>query len=214
MKHTQIIDAIISSQHCQRNWNLDLEIPKEDLNLLVIAATQCPSKQNMAFYCLHVITNRQIIENVHEQTKGFTIVYGSNDKQTNSQVLANLLFVFEEVDLNKISSLKVRNEQTYNLSSNKFSPNDLNSLNRDKNIAVGIATGYVNLTASLLGYATGCCSCFDSAGIKQVLSLKNEPLLLMGIGYKNTALNSRVHHLDHSFVFTTKIKQAIEVRFH
>ena len=30
---------------------------------------------------------------------------------------------------------------------------------QDKFTAIGIAAGYVNLTASLLGYETGCCSC-------------------------------------------------------
>ena len=31
--------------------------------------------------------------------------------------------------------------------------------NNDAHVAIGIAAGYVNLTASLLGLETGCCSC-------------------------------------------------------
>ena len=34
-------------------------------------------------------------------------------------------------------------------------------------------------------------------------------LLLMGIGFKNTEMNRRVHHTNHDFVFPTKIKQEI-----
>jgi len=213
MEHKEITKAIIRSQHCQRNWDLDREIPQEDLELLITAATQCPSKQNVAFYRLHVVTNRQVIETVHEQTKGFTIRYGSNEKQTNSQVLANMLFVFEELDLNKSPDLKFRNEQTYNLLSTKISLNDLDTLRRDKNMAVGVAAGYVNLTASLLGYATGCCACFDEEGVKKILNMEKYPLLLMGIGYKNPSINRRIHHNDHSFMFPTKVKQDIKVNF-
>ena len=58
---TYISKAIIRSQHCQRNWDLSKSIPKEDLDLLVTAATECPSKQNVAFYKAYFITNRQII---------------------------------------------------------------------------------------------------------------------------------------------------------
>jgi nitroreductase len=213
MEHKEITKAIMRSQHCQRNWDLDREIPQEDLDLLITAATQCPSKQNVAYYRLHVVTNRQVIEAVHDQTKGFTISYHSDEKQTNSQVLANMLFVFEEQDLNKGSDLKFRNEQTYNVSSTKVSLNDLDTLRRDKNMAVGVAAGYVNLTASLLGYATGCCACFDPEGVRQALNMEKHPLLLMGIGHKNPLINRRVHHNDHSFVFPTKVKQDITVNF-
>jgi nitroreductase len=212
MEHKEITKAIIRSQHCQRNWDLSREVPQEDLDLLITAATQCPSKQNVAFYRLHVITNRQVIESVHEQTKGFTVSYSSDEKQTNSQVLANMLFVFEERDLNKGKDLKFRNEQTFNVSSTNISLNDIDTLRRDKNMAVGIAAGYVNLTASLLGYATGCCACFDPEAVRQILDMEKQPLLLMGIGHKNPLMNRRVHHNDHSFVFPTKTKQDIEVR--
>jgi nitroreductase len=215
MEHREITKAIIRSQHCQRNWDLSKEIPEEDLNLIVTAATQCPSKQNIAYYNLHVVTNRSVIEALHDQTKGFTISYNSPEKQTNSQVLANIVLVFEESGWanNKTVDQKFRNEESFSLVKQTADHSVIESLNKDKHMAVGVAAGYVNLTASLLGYATGCCACFDSHGIQQVLNLQKPPLLLMGIGYKNPLMNRRVHHNDHSFVFPTKEKQPIAVNY-
>ena len=54
-KNKNIIKAIHASQHTQRNYDLDKKIPIEDIKTIITAATQCPSKQNLAFYDLHVI---------------------------------------------------------------------------------------------------------------------------------------------------------------
>ena len=199
------------SQHCQRNWDLEKLVPDDDIKLLITAATQCPSKQNIAYYKLHVIMDRSIIEQIHTHTKGFTVTYGSDFTQTNSQVLANSLFLFEDNDETNLDIF--RNQQTYDY----FKKQDIESyqtLNRDKNMAIGIASGYVNLVASLLGYSTGFCACFDPEPIKTLLNLSNNPLLLMGVGHNNHNLNRRVHHKDHSFIFPSKTKQPITVKIH
>lgn len=214
MEYTDITNAIISSQHCQRNWDLSKEISQDDLMLLVTAATQCPSKQNIAYYKLHYITNRNIIEQIHSHTLGFVIKKEPDPKYTtNTQTLANLLIVFEEyTNLDSISNSN-RNDETRALASNN--PNSVfkETFQHDRLIAVGVAAGYLNLTASLLGYATGCCSCYQAEPIKGILGLTGNPLLLMGIGYKNVNLNRRVSHVDNSYVFPTKSKQSIEIVF-
>jgi len=33
--YNDIRKAVIRSQHCQRNWNLDKQIPEEDIDLLI-----------------------------------------------------------------------------------------------------------------------------------------------------------------------------------
>ena len=201
-----ITKAILRSQHCQRNWDLTKEIPQSDLDLLYTAATQCPSKQNVAFYKVHFVLNRELIEKIHENTRGFTT---NNGFETNTQVLANLVVVLEEQI--QLSDKDIyRNEETAKMLSNTDSNGKaLQTLNIDKHMAVGVAAGYLNLTASMLGYATGCCACFDGNAIKEILKLKNNPLLLMGIGFKDPNLNRRVHHLNHDFIFPTKNKQPI-----
>lgn len=219
--------AIIKSQHCQRNWDLSQQIPEEDLKLLEIAATQCPSKQNVAHYKVHFITNREIIEQIHNQTNGFVYKdkkststeslsdYEDVKSVTNSQTLANLLVVLEDyTNLSLWEDIK-RNEQTREVGANVNADiKQQQILHFDRNVAVGIAAGYLNLSATLLGYSTGCCSCMNHSEIKKILGLKGNPLLLMGIGFKDPTKNRRIHQLQDDFVFPTKPKQEIPVVRH
>lgn len=214
MDYTDITKAIIRSQYCQRNWDLSREIPEDDLDLLVTAATQCPSKQNVAYYKLHYITNRSVIEQIHANTVGFVVKQGINPEYTtNTQTLANLLIVFEEYSNLENVKDSNRNDETRAITSNNLDISFKEKFERDRMTAVGVAAGYLNLTASLLGYATGCCSCYQPDPIKEILQLKGKPLLLIGIGYKNIDLNRRASHIDNSYVFPTKPKQPVEVVF-
>ena len=45
-------ETIHESQKCQRNWDLSKQISEEDKNLIVEAATNSPSKQNLNYFCL------------------------------------------------------------------------------------------------------------------------------------------------------------------
>jgi len=210
MDHVEIKKAIIKSQHCQRNWDLSQQIPQDDLDLIIHAATQCPSKQNIAFYKAHFLQSRDIVEQVHELTR-HNSRHPLYETETNSQIMANLVIVFEENDF--IPSLKTdiyRNEETQAINRKKATTDHYDALKRDKHMAVGIAAGYVNLTANILGYSTGCCACFDDIGIRETLGLNGEVLLLMGVGFKDHTRNRRIHHLLPDFVFSTKVKQPIE----
>jgi len=197
--HTDIKKAVIRSQHCQRNWDLSKEIPEDDLDLLIHAISNCPSKQNHAFYKVHAVTNRSVIEELHRHTEGFLLPTG--EWTTNSQILANLVLVFEPVEPS--SKQKEKNSEFENGSSWVTE--------RDTNMAIGLAAGYANLTASILGYATGCCACFDEVKIKELLNMKRNPALLMGIGFKGTGKNRRIHH-ENNQIFPTKKKEEISIR--
>jgi nitroreductase len=215
---SDITKAIFRSQHCQRNFDLSKEIPVEHIEILKTAATQCPSKQNIAHYKLHFITNRDLIEKVH----ALTPIMRMNDPvghpvkmTTNSQVLANLLIVFEEYrDMSKEED-QVRNDETTSLYAQGQEDNRAyDVLDRDASVAVGIAAGYLNLVGSLLGYGTGCCQCMDEPAVMEVLGLTGRPLLLMGIGYKDATRNRREHHdASQNFVFPSRAKQEIPVDF-
>jgi xanthine dehydrogenase molybdopterin-binding subunit B len=78
--HDDIKKSIIKSQHCQRNYDLSKAIPQDDLDVLIYAATNCPSKQNIAYYKVHVITNQEVISNIHNMTNGFTVNYETNER--------------------------------------------------------------------------------------------------------------------------------------
>ena len=211
--NNEIEKSVIRSQHTQRNWNLDKQLPKEDVNTLLQAVTNCPSKQNIAFYKIHFIQDRSIIEEIHENTYGFGYrrVNGIRDTETNSQTLANLLVIFE--DYNYLDDLKDdihRNQATKEYINNgKLSDARMSELDRDKQVAVGIAAGYLNLTASLMGYRTGCCQCMDNNAIKEIALLKEEPLLLMGIGFPQKGVSRKRHHIR-DFTFIAKKKQPIK----
>ena len=223
--HQEISKAIIRSQHTQRNFDLTKRIPEEDMQLMMTAVTECPSKQNVAFYKVHFIQDRDLIEEIHEHTEGFGTypslngpkpVYIPTEKriiETNPQTLANLLVIFEKYDF--LKDLKTdfhRNMFTreYNLNG-QLSNNTKQELERDRQIALGIAAGYLNLTAGLMGYRTGCCQCGDFEKIREIALLEDIPLLLMGVGFPQKGVNRKKHHIR-DFTFVSKKKQPIKYK--
>ena len=200
--------TIIKSQHCQRNWDLSKQIPDDELNIIMHAATQCPSKQNIAYYDTYFITNRDMIEKIHSHTVGF---YINGEHRTNSQVLANLLVVFTERSLATVAATTEaesfhRNSQIDTLVYQKtVSP----VIERDVQMAIGIAAGFVNMTSTLLGYSTGCCACFDGAKIQELLN-SDRISLLMGVGFPDGNRPRREHHMDKNLVFPALKKQEIQ----
>lgn len=197
--HNEIKKAIIKSQHCQRNWDLEKQIPQEDLDLLIHAITQCPSKQNAAFYNVFVITDRNIIEQIHNKTNGFFVTY-LNRTVTNSQTLANVLFVFTD---------NTKNSERIQIQLEKYGEKQ-EGIDNGKFINVGVASGYLNLTANMLGYSTGCCQCFERDSIKEILDTDDEVLLMMGVGHKSD-IARRIHHADNSVTFPSFKKEDITV---
>jgi hypothetical protein len=210
LEHTDIKKAIIRSQHCQRNWDLAQQMPQEDLDLFIHAVQNCPSKQNVAFYKAHFVTNRDIIESIHKHTAGFKRPEDGVE-ETNSQTLANLLVIFESVDPStKNNPNEYVNDELYNIDVSRDVQSDHSLLKRDENMAIGIAAGYLNLLASMLGYGTGCCACFDGAEVSKIVKNENPIALMMGIGFKDSTRNRREHHQT-GFMFPTKTKQEIQV---
>ena len=209
--------AILKSQHCQRNFDLKRSFPEEDLELLKTACQQAPSKQNAAFYKAHFVFERKRIEEICRATKGFIFKtkMGGVDYQTNSQTLANLVIVFEEIEPFKDPQDKLyRNGEIEAIARGQATMRQRLTLKKDALLAVGVAAGYVNLAAGLMGYGTGCCSCFHERDIKKALGLSRKPLLIMGVGFKDTQRNRREHHQDQTFIFPSKKKQPIEVSVH
>ncbi len=207
-----LVNAIRRSQHCQRNFDLSEQIPQEHIEILKVAATECPSKQNVAHYKLHFITDPGLISKIHELTPTEK-VHDLSLQTTNSQTLANLLVVFESYRDMSDQKDQTRNDETSKLYlNNEVSAKAEAVLERDANVAVGIAAGYLNLAGSLLGYRTGCCQCMDQDAIKNLLGLEGQPMLLMGIGYHDETRSRLVHATDETYMFPTRGKQKILVQ--
>jgi nitroreductase len=201
--HKDIKNAVIKSQHTQRNWDLTREVPDDDIQTLIHAVQNCPSKQNFAFYKAHFITNRDIIEQLHEASMGLGYAdpeTGERVECTNPQVLANLVVVFEEAEMS--------DEYWKKWNDNDFSREDLHR--RDLDTAIGIAAGYVNVIGTMLGMQTGCCACYDVPKVKEILGLKKDPILLMGVGYKDPNRQRREHHTENVMI-KRRVKEDIEV---
>lgn len=203
--------SILTSQHCQRNWDLSQNIFSEDLNTLVSAVTDCPSKQNIAYYKCHFITNRTMIEEIYDNTDGFHVSYNPPITYKNTQTLANLVVAFEEIPMpSRHLTGIIRNDEPFMFTMESDGPE---MLQRDKQMSIGIASGYLTLTANILGYSTGYCACFDQSTMGNVLGINNKILLLLGIGVKNDNVNRRQHHLMPELMYSEINKQTIEVSF-
>ena len=202
-----LLKAIHKSQHVQRNWDLSKSIPEEDLAIIEQACLGAPSKQNVTFFKPYFITDRDVIEKIHRNTLGFYIEDGKkggkapkgNRVTTNPQTLANLLIVFTK-DFDA-EAAKANTDQWENT----------DVMETDMHQAVGVAAGYVNMTAALLGYSTGCCSCCNKDEIQRILGIDEKPLLLMGVGYPDTTKPRRQHHLKEELIFPTNRKGEVSV---
>ena len=137
---------LTKSQRCQRNWDLSRQIKEEDLQTLKTAVTNCPSKQNVLFYKVIFIQNREIIEQIHRSTDSFTYNFEPRKATTNAQILANTVAVFIR---DRDDALGPRTEKEYAEGTTN------GKIDIDEFKAVGIAAGYLNLTAHMLGYKTG-----------------------------------------------------------
>ena len=60
---------------------------------------------------------------------------------------------------------------------------------------MGISVGELILSAGLLGYKTGICSALDTRPIRDILGIKQNPKLLVGVGFPNEQLN-RIQHSE------------------
>jgi len=200
--------AVHKSQHCQRNWDLTQQIPEKDIKVMETAITQCPSKQNYAYYKPYIITDREKIEKIYDHTDGFGRGRTPPISKKNSQVLANVLVAF--VSDSQVMRDKVTRE--FNAVEAQEAGQETDEQKRQRQLSVGIAAGYLNLSSSLMGYSTGCCTCFDEDGVKEVLGIEDEVMLLMGVGVKDEDRPRREKHDEPDFVFPTLPKEIEAVR--
>lgn len=198
-----IESTVVRGQKCQRNWDLEKSIPQDDIDLIVHAATNCPSKQNMNFYKLHVVTDRDKITDLYDLTE----TYSGHRK--NPQVLAHMLIVFEEADPTEPRSSDAK-RLYWNGQSKGSEPMDISdeerqkglasyekdksSVRNDRNQAIGVAAGFANMVSNALGYNTGCCKCLHQDGAKLVLGNEKRIALMMGIGIKDDTKPRREDH--------------------
>ena len=190
--------SIYKSQHCNRNWDLSKSIPQEDIETIITAVTQCSSKQNLDFYSVYAIQDRNMIEDIYESTV-------TEKGRKNPQVLAHLLLVFVE---NSKVALKHpdtwdRNGEIKDLRNTTPTKKEtIQLLNDDLHESIGVAAGTANIVSAMLGYETGCCKCFDNNKLDKMFD--EPPLLMMGIGIRDKSRNRREEHKEGFLIDTFK----------
>ena len=196
--------AIDNAQRAQRNYDLSKSIPQNDLDTLIYAAVNSPSKQNETHYSLHVYTDQNIIRQIYNHTKKFTMIRDRKDQEesfkvendvfiqndaksiTNSQIYANALFVYVEEHGNARGSQHRAAKENPNSNAAKV-------YSEQVAYSMGISIGELILSAGLLGYKTGICSALDTRPIRDILGIKQNPKLLVGVGVPNSQLERTQH---------------------
>tara|TARA_B100001057_G_C22618905_1_gene859651 strand:- start:275 stop:919 length:645 start_codon:yes stop_codon:yes gene_type:complete len=182
------LESIISkSQRCQRNWDLSKQVTEEDLQTLKAAVTGCPSKQNVLFYKVIFIQNRETIEKIHKSSDCYVYNFEPRRATTNSQILANTLAVFVR---DRDDQQLPRTEREYDKGITE------GRINVDEVQAIGIAAGYLNLTAHMLGYKTGFYNALHGDDVLSEVFADQHVFCMLGIGYPDETKNRRDHHLN------------------
>lgn len=209
MIENHILEQIVEqSSWCQRNWDLSKTISEKDIKTFKYIVKTCPSKQNRAFYKAVFIQDRNIIESIHDTSDSFTVQWNPYKAISNPQILANLVVAFVS---NRDYSEIARTEAEYNLGVVDGKDNVKNPVAKeDEEKSVGIAIGYLALSANILGYRTGVYNAQHRRDeIEEILG-EGKVINMIGIGYQNYDKNIRQHHY-HDHITYPSFKKSIEV---
>ncbi len=196
-----IIESVVDiSMRAQRNYDLSRIFPEKDLETLIYVASHSPSKQNEVHYRIRVYTDQSTIRKIYECTKRFALyrpgplelrdgkLWQDDAKSVhNSQILSNVLFVYEE------------DEGPARCGEHMLVQQGVESSHADKlymaskATSIGVSVGQLILSASLLGYKTGVCSAMNDSEVAKVINSSRLPKLLVGIGYGNVDIDRRLH---------------------
>lgn len=141
------LQQVKQSRKAQRNWDHSKTLPKQTVEFLVDVAVNAPSKQDEVFFNLYVVTNRDLIHELYmDHSWGFNNGYDINYR--NPQVDGHALFVFAR-NPNPDSQRNAYIDESPKQDA-PFSRAWVNCLT-----SIGIASGYLTLTAAQLGLAVG-----------------------------------------------------------
>ena len=220
LRRTEVKQASDVARVAQRNWDLDRQIPEEDLETLIYVAQNSPKKQMETHFSLHVFTHKEKIREIYDQTKKFSVypvtdVSPENEDDwkppenmfadidgnfyqddhfsvKNSQILANAMFVYCE------DKRSVRGGTHFMAKVDGASPNVKSLYEEQIDFSIGISVGILLNSAAMMGYKTGICSALEDDEIAALLPLDPDgsmqnPKLLIGIGFENPGIDRTLH---------------------
>ena len=222
-------------RRCQRNWDHSKSIPREHIELLAEVAKHSPTKQDEAYFDVYVVTDRDLIEKLYENSHGFTTGVLDGKKfqvWPNSQTRANLVFCWvsrQPTTMRNFYQDDVDHEHfipdetdVKDVDKTPGSPKDPSEWSRNVEntyTSIGISTACVAQAAARLGYVTGYnknCGEFDEL-IELPLSDTVWLRYTLSIGFPN---EDKPHYVDDegrdfgSFSLTTEREnKVVEVTY-
>ena len=158
-------------RRCQRNWDLSKTIPREHIEILAEVAKNSPAKQDEAYFDVIAITDRELIEELYEDSYGFTTGVLDGEKfevWPNSQSRANLIFCWvakqpktmrnyyqDNVDNDHFIASEYDIEDADKTPGNPKDPGEWSRSVENTYTSIGISTACVAMAAARLGYVTG-----------------------------------------------------------
>jgi nitroreductase len=219
-------DLLWNSQRCQRNWDLSKSIPSDDIDTMLHAIRSAPSKQNEVHFKVFVVNDYYQRKKIYDGSLNFAhnadgeIDFNSDgtiNYKKQSQLMANTLFVFcTDKDFTFRTSESWAAKDITSAGKLDFSTDSSRNDAIQKHIryglhSIGIAVGYLLLTAHMLGYKTGVSGGFNPEPVIQVVNDKN-PQLIVGVGYEDKFRDRREEHFEIGRLFPTWNKD-IEIKW-
>ena len=148
-----IINASELAGKCQRNW-IDEQIDDFDLQTIVNACMNMPTKQNVTMYELMVVQKEENIDFLYEHSTVPEHDKTDNDRWRNAQMLPPTVLLWYGSSKNK----NVISEGDFSQGVINYSTTHMDNIKLNAGISMGAAA----LTATQLGYHTGFNCCFNT----------------------------------------------------
>ena len=184
-----MIDNILKTRFTARSF-ADMPVDTDHLTQVLEVLKIVPSKQNVYPYSVNIFGYEH--SEVKEELFKLTSCGEPIPNAYNPQVLAPVLFVWsyrpikkDASNLNQLGHTHTYEQQLHN-----------------SMIEVGMSAMTVMNKFHELGYVSGFCKCFNGIEAKKVLSIPQEIILTMGVGYPS--LNSRIGRSRESPQYQTK----------
>ena len=202
IKH--IIDSVKTTTHCQRNWDYTQPVTDKDLNTIIEACTNMPTKQNAITYELFIVKNKEKIKKIYEYSApGF-------DMNDDTEVHWNELPNFSKPENISEYYDKIGRYQNGQVNAPTVllwtytSYSNFNDFNVDSPIDMGISAGVAGLMANILGYRTGFCACIDGKKLVDLLGENSSTItefgVAMGIGKPKIGVEHNKTFLNETFL--------------
>jgi hypothetical protein len=208
------LNAVESSQHCQRNWDYSKTLDDDIIEWLWNVGITTPTKENVNTFEINVIKDRELINKFSSLASNPNYKdeeYYSHDRIQNPQTTAHVLFLFwikHEVTIAE-NSLENRDD--------KIRMN-IYEWHNTVMTEIGISASAIAVGANLIGLKTGFCRCIDHLKVLDDLKIKlgrhiNDNLMLMlGVGYPLTDRSHNYYNnLKYNVASYPKVKKTLKI---